>query len=131
MYGFVVLRFVDNTLLTSCAFSFLRKLFLWVFKMKTDEKRDYAIKLLQEKHMQKGCLPKRSDFSDSDVCLIKQKLGPWPRALEAAGLKAPPAVSRIEHNRAKRKRAKQKRKEIKKQQNISLSHDGGQNEEDS
>lgn len=31
--------------------------------------------------------PKRSDFSDSEVNSIKAYLGPWPRALEAAGLK--------------------------------------------
>ena len=31
--------------------------------------------------------PKRSDFADDEVVLIKAHLGPWPRALEAAGLK--------------------------------------------
>ena len=33
--------------------------------------------------------PKRSDFADDEVVLIKAHLGPWPRALEAAGLKPP------------------------------------------
>lgn len=32
-------------------------------------------------------LPRRSDFSDAEVVAIKAFLGPWPRALEAAGLK--------------------------------------------
>lgn len=77
------------------------------------DKKDYAIELLITKSNELGRLPKRADFCDSDVCLIKQKLGPWPRALEAAGLKEPPAVSRIEKNRAKRARAKQRRKEMK------------------
>ena len=77
------------------------------------DKREYAIELLKNKSSELGRLPKRADFSDSDVCLIKQKLGPWPRALEAAGLKEPPAVSRIDKNREKRARAKQKRKEEK------------------
>lgn len=33
--------------------------------------------------------PKRSDFSEREVVAIKAFLGPWPRALEAAGLKPP------------------------------------------
>ena len=33
--------------------------------------------------------PKRSDFSEREVVAIKAFLGPWPRALEAAGLKEP------------------------------------------
>ncbi len=75
------------------------------------DKREYAIELLINKSKELDRLPKRADFSDSDVCLIKQKLGPWPRALEAAGLKEPPEVSRIDKNRARRARAKQRRKE--------------------
>ena len=31
--------------------------------------------------------PQRSDFSESEVVAIKALLGPWPRALEEAGLK--------------------------------------------
>ena len=31
--------------------------------------------------------PQRSDFSDWEVVAIKAFLGPWPRALEAAGIK--------------------------------------------
>ena len=31
--------------------------------------------------------PQRSDFSDDEVIAIKSFLGPWPRALEKAGLK--------------------------------------------
>ena len=78
------------------------------------DKKEYAIELLKNKFAELGRPPKRADFSDSDVCLIKQKLGPWPRALEAAGLKEPPTVSRIDKNRAKRERARNKRKEMKK-----------------
>ena len=78
-----------------------------------DEKREHCIKLLIERSQELGRLPNRADFSDNDVCLIKQKLGPWPRALESAGLKEPPAVCRIDKNRARRARAKQKRKEEK------------------
>ena len=31
--------------------------------------------------------PKKSDFSEAQVVAIKSFLGPWPRALEAAGIK--------------------------------------------
>jgi SRSO17 transposase len=31
--------------------------------------------------------PQRSDFTEDEVVAIKAHLGPWPRALEAAGLK--------------------------------------------
>lgn len=65
----------------------------------------YAIELLQAKAEQIGRLPKKSDFSSSEVCSIKAMLGPWNRALEEAGLKE---VS--EHYAMKRERVKQKRK---------------------
>ena len=52
-----------------------------------DEKLSKAVAMLCEKYEQLGTLPKRSDFTPSEVCFIKQKLGPWTRALEAAGLK--------------------------------------------
>ena len=71
-----------------------------------DKKKEYAIFLLTEKARELGRNPKRADFSDRDVCFIKQKLGPWPRALEAAGLKEPPAVSAKEKSRMKREKRK-------------------------
>lgn len=72
-----------------------------------------AIKLLQNKAEQLGRLPKKSDFSSNEICLIKAKLGPWNRALEQAGLKE---VSK--HYLEKQEKVKQKRllkKEQKKQ----------------
>lgn len=53
-------------------------------------------------------LPRRSDFSEREVCAIKAHLGPWPRALEAAGLKSPRDGDRIERNREKRIRSKRR-----------------------
>jgi hypothetical protein len=50
--------------------------------------------------------PQRSDFSDTEVVAIKSHLGPWPRALEAAGIKAPRDDDRAEKNKEKRIRAK-------------------------
>ena len=55
--------------------------------MSSDEKRTAAIALLKDAQEKLGRIPKRSDFDSETVCFIKQKLGPWPRALEAAGLK--------------------------------------------
>lgn len=55
--------------------------------------------------------PRRVDFSDREVEAIKAHLGPWPRALEAAGLKPPRSFDRIERNREKRRAAKRRRRE--------------------
>lgn len=55
--------------------------------------------------------PRRGDFSDREVEAIKAHLGPWPRALEAAGLKPPRPFDRIERNREKRLSAKRRRRE--------------------
>ncbi len=79
--------------------------------MDTQDKKQFAILLLQEKAARLGRLPKRSDFSSGEVCLIKQKLGPWPRALEAAGLKEPPPVSSAEKSRLKRERRRKQMKQ--------------------
>ncbi len=46
--------------------------------------------------------PKRADFSEREVVAIKAFLGPWPRALEVAGVKPP----RDDH---KKQRKKEKR----------------------
>lgn len=55
--------------------------------------------------------PKRSDFSAEVVVAIKAHLGPWPRALEAAGIKPPREDDRMARNREKRIRAKRRRRE--------------------
>jgi len=54
--------------------------------------RDEVILLLRQKaeQLQKSGeirYPKRSDFTEEQVASIKAFLGPWPRALEKAGLK--------------------------------------------
>ncbi len=50
--------------------------------------------------------PRRSDFSECEVTAIKAFLGPWPRALEQAGIKPPRNDDRPQRNREKRIRAK-------------------------
>ena len=52
--------------------------------------KEICLRLLREKGealRSQGRYPKRSDFTEEEVAYIKAFLGPWPRALEAAGLK--------------------------------------------
>ena len=86
------------------------------------EKRKYtredATELLKSKKTELSALgeerfPRRGDFSDAEVEAIKSHLGPWPRALEAAGLKEPRSFDRIEKNREKRRRATVRQREAK------------------
>ncbi|MDD4774317.1 MAG: hypothetical protein PHZ09_12075 [Eubacteriales bacterium] len=60
--------------------------------MKEKYDREAAVRLLADKQRllsESGIdrYPRRSDFRPDEVCAIKAFLGPWPRALEAAGLK--------------------------------------------
>ena len=76
--------------------------------------KEDCIVLLQNKYqeLQKEGLsryPQRSDFEDREVVAIKAFLGPWPRALEAAGIKPPREDDSIQRNKEKRIRAKQNR----------------------
>lgn len=56
--------------------------------MTSEEKRSWAVRQLQIKQAETGRLPLKSDFDVVTLSRIKAFLGPWPRALEAAGLKA-------------------------------------------
>ena len=54
--------------------------------------KEDCLRLLLEKYQElqnKGFTryPRRNDFSNEEVVAIKAFLGPWPRALEAAGVK--------------------------------------------
>ena len=55
----------------------------------TEEKKCWAMELLREKHKELGRLPHKDDFDEVTRSRIKAFLGPWPRALETAGLKIP------------------------------------------
>ncbi|HPE95158.1 MAG TPA: hypothetical protein PLT66_03730 [Bacillota bacterium] len=84
--------------------------------------RDSCLTLLRNKQEQLRAegqerYVRRSDFKAEEEAAIKSFFGPWPRALEAAGLKEPRDASRIEKNRQKRMRAKQNRLASKKQKN--------------
>lgn len=81
--------------------------------------REDCIRLLISKSEQllssgQARYPKRSDFTPEEVCAIKAHLGPFPRALEAAGIKPERDGNRLEKNREKRIRAKRNRTAAKK-----------------
>lgn len=70
--------------------------------MISNEKKSWAEELLREKAKELGRLPKKDDFDEVTRSRIKAFLGPWPRALEAAGLKEAKVVPK---KTKKRKRA--------------------------
>ena len=69
--------------------------------------KEKAIAMLCRKSGEIGRLPKKDDFQPEEVGFIKQILGPWPRALEKAGLKE---VSRSYINKKARIKASRKKK---------------------
>lgn len=72
--------------------------------------RDEYLQMLREVAQRENRLPKKSDFSVEDVNRIKGFFGPWPWALEAAGLKESHREERRQRNFEKRQRAKERRK---------------------
>lgn len=55
--------------------------------MISEEKKGWAVELLKNKYHETGKMPGKHDFDSVTLSRIKAYLGPWPRALEAAGLK--------------------------------------------
>lgn len=53
------------------------------------DKQAWAAAQLRQRAETLGRLPKKEDFDEVTRSRIKAFLGPWPRALEAAGLKPP------------------------------------------
>lgn len=58
-------------------------------RMTEEERRQWAIRQLQSKAAELGHPPRKADCEETVKICIKAALGPWPRALEAAGLKEP------------------------------------------
>ena len=54
-----------------------------------EEKKAWAEDLLRQKYAELGRMPTKKDFDSASCAQIKAYLGPWPRALESAGLKQP------------------------------------------
>ena len=80
-------------------------------------KKEDCILLLQNKYRELQAegfsrYPKRSDFEDREVVAIKAFLGPWPRALEAAGIKPPRSDEDAIKQRSKEKRIRAKQNRI-------------------
>lgn len=69
--------------------------------MTSEEKKSWAEELLREKYKELGRLPKKEDFDEPTRSRIKAFLGPWPRALEAAGLKEPRIIPKKSKKRKK------------------------------
>ena len=80
-----------------------------VFNVK-DESIQWAVAELKKKFEELGRLPKKADFDEITRARIKAFLGPWPRALEAAGLKEPKI-------QPKKVRAKKRKTQINKDEN--------------
>lgn len=78
-----------------------------------EKTKEYYIEVLKIIAEKEGRLPRKSDFSQDDVNRIKGFFGPWPWALEAAGLKESGKEKRAEKNRAKHQRSREKRKQFK------------------
>ena len=75
--------------------------------MKSENKIEWAVLQLQQKQQELQRLPKKDDFDDVTKAQIKAFLGPWPRALEKAGLKEPKAKSNKNHKKVTKKNQKQ------------------------
>ena len=77
-----------------------------------------CIALLQQKPQQLltaglSRYPRRDDFTEDEVVAIKAHLGPWPRALETAGIKPlrQDHEERIERTRQRRIEQKRRRRQ--------------------
>lgn len=60
--------------------------------MTKEEKKSLAEELLRQKYKELGRMPRKNDFDEPTRSRIKAFLGPWPRALEAAGIKDPRTI---------------------------------------
>lgn len=77
--------------------------------------KDKCILLLRDMMQSTGRFPKKSDFSEDEVAMIKSYFGPWPRALEAAGLKESKADSKKIRRLEKKIQKKRAQNAIRKQ----------------
>jgi len=57
--------------------------------MATEAQIRWAVRTLKKRAEELGYPPRTADFADATRARIKAFLGPWPRALETAGLKEP------------------------------------------
>lgn len=103
--------------------------------MRKKQDRESCIGLLKEKRAELTAagekrLPERSDFSAEEIVAVKALLGPWPRALEAAGLKPPRDDARALLEREKRIRAKRRRTEARKSARVGGEQPSAEEQEE-
>ncbi|MCM1244530.1 MAG: hypothetical protein NC293_02670 [Roseburia sp.] len=79
---------------------------------------------LRQKAEELGRLPKKSDFEEEVTAMIKAHLGPWPRALETAGIKEP-NPERILKKKEKRQRARENQKRYRREHPKNLLKENG------
>ena len=86
--------FCSETVSSCCAFKirctlsyFVERVFFKEGNMTDGKKVVWAREQLISKQTELGRLPQKSDFDEVTRSRIKAFLGPWPRALESAGLK--------------------------------------------
>ena len=72
------------------------------FLFMSEKTKEEYLDLLRAVASKEKRFPKKSDFSEDDVNRIKGFFGPWPWALEAAGLKEPKHLQKAQKNREKR-----------------------------
>ena len=70
--------------------------------MISETKKEWAKSCLREKYAELGRMPTKKDFDEADCSRIKAYLGPWPRALEQAGLKTAKEKKKSGTNERKR-----------------------------
>lgn len=75
--------------------------------------RDDCLTLLKKKYAERGECPKKSDFSQEEVALIKGYFGPWPHALEEAGIIPSKREERLKKSKEKHIQAKINRRNAK------------------
>lgn len=95
---------------------------------KGKERAVTLLKTMQNALHDKGLTryPQRSDFAEEEVVLIKAHLGPWPRALEAAGLKPPRDDAHARRQQEKRIAAKRRRTAAKQTPDYQIHHCKGE-----
>ena len=93
--------------------------------MISDEKKHWAEELLRQEGRRLGRLPKKDDFDEPTRSRIKAYLGPWPRALEAAGLKAVKDGSQMN-----KKKKRHRRMSLSVNDEAQIRTNGGKNEDE-
>lgn len=77
--------------------------------MEYNDRQKACIRMLQARAAELGRVPQREDFPNETMCRIKNMLGPWPRALETAGLKQFHRAEQVQKTTEKRVRGKRRR----------------------